>query len=46
MRKWLDDHYSGRVLLAEACQMPIDVRKYFGDGDEFHMGFAPFRLAA
>jgi maltose alpha-D-glucosyltransferase/alpha-amylase len=39
MRKWLDDHYSGRVLLAEACQMPIDVRKYFGDGDEFHMGF-------
>lgn len=40
MRKWLDDNYTGRVILAEACQPPIDVRKYFGDeGDEFHMGF-------
>lgn len=27
-------------MLAEACQMPNEVRKYFGDtGDEFHMGF-------
>jgi len=25
--------------LAEACQMPTDVRAYFGDSDEFHMGF-------
>ena len=30
---------SGRVLLAEANQWPSDVRVYFGDGDEFHMGF-------
>ena len=27
-------------MLAEACQMPHEVRKYFGEtGDEFHMGF-------
>ncbi len=25
--------------MAEACQPPIDVREYFGDSDEFHMGF-------
>lgn len=40
MRKFVDDNYPGRVLLAEACQMPHEVRKYFGEtGDEFHMGF-------
>ena len=27
------------MLLAEANQWPEDVRPYFGDGDEFHMGF-------
>jgi maltose alpha-D-glucosyltransferase/alpha-amylase len=26
-------------LLAEANQWPADVRLYFGEGDEFHMGF-------
>jgi hypothetical protein len=47
MRKWLDDNYTGRVILAEACQPPIDVRKYFGDeGDEFHMGYAIRRTHA
>jgi trehalose synthase len=40
MRKFVDDNYPGRVMLAEACQMPHEVRKYFGEtGDEFHMGF-------
>jgi len=39
MRKFVDDNYPGRILLAEACQMPNEVRKYFGDGDEFHLGF-------
>jgi maltose alpha-D-glucosyltransferase/alpha-amylase len=39
MRKLTDEHYPGRVLLAEACQLPHQVREYFGDGDEFHMGF-------
>jgi len=39
VRAWLDAHYQGRILLAEANQWPTDVRAYFGDGDEFHMAF-------
>jgi maltose alpha-D-glucosyltransferase/alpha-amylase len=35
----MDENYPGRILLAEANQWPEDVRAYFGDGDEFHMGF-------
>lgn len=39
LRRHLDDTYPDRVLLCEANQWPEDVRPYFGDGDEFHMGF-------
>jgi maltose alpha-D-glucosyltransferase / alpha-amylase len=39
LRKRLDEHYPGKMLLAEANQWPADVRAYFGDGDEFHMAF-------
>lgn len=39
MRSFIDQNYSGRILLCEANQWPKDVRQYFGDGDEFHMGF-------
>ena len=39
LRQYLDEHYPGRILLCEANQWPEDVRPYFGDGDEFHMGF-------
>ena len=39
LRAEIDAAYSDRVLLAEANQWPADVRKYFGEGDEFHMGF-------
>jgi glycosidase len=40
IRYMMDTEYPGRVLLAEACQMPHEVREYFGaNGDEFHMGF-------
>ncbi len=39
LRKFMDDHYPGTVLLAEANQWPGDTRPYFGDGDEFHMNF-------
>jgi maltose alpha-D-glucosyltransferase/alpha-amylase len=39
LRRFINDHYPGRILLAEANQWPEDVRPYFGDGDEFHMGF-------
>jgi len=38
-RAHLDENYEEKVLLAEANQWPADVRPYFGDGDEFHMGF-------
>jgi len=39
IRSSLDANYQGKVLLAEANQWPKDVRQYFGDGDEFNMGF-------
>ncbi|HYX90316.1 MAG TPA: maltose alpha-D-glucosyltransferase [Myxococcaceae bacterium] len=39
LRGMIDRDYPGRMLLAEANQWPADVRVYFGEGDEFHMGF-------
>jgi len=39
LRRFLDDQYPHRILLSEANQWPEDVRPYFGEGDEFHMGF-------
>ncbi len=44
MRRYIDEKYSGRVLLCEANQWPKDVRPYFGlqgnaDAAEFHMAF-------
>jgi maltose alpha-D-glucosyltransferase/alpha-amylase len=39
LRAKIEAEYQGRVLLAEANQWPADVRLYFGEGDEFHMGF-------
>jgi maltose alpha-D-glucosyltransferase/alpha-amylase len=39
MRRYMDEKYTGRVLLAEANQWPADLLPYFGDGDEFHMSF-------
>jgi maltose alpha-D-glucosyltransferase/alpha-amylase len=40
MRRFINDQYPDRVLLAEANQWPKDVLPYFGEGsDEFHMGF-------
>jgi maltose alpha-D-glucosyltransferase/alpha-amylase len=39
LRARLDEHYPGRMLLAEANMWPEDVRPYFGDSDEFHMAF-------
>jgi maltose alpha-D-glucosyltransferase/alpha-amylase len=39
LRAFMDANYPGRILLCEANQWPEDVRPYFGDGDEFHMGF-------
>ena len=39
IRRFIDEHYADRILLAEANQWPEDLRDYFGDGDEFHMAF-------
>jgi len=39
LRDFIDKNYPNRILLCEANQWPEDVRPYFGDGDEFHMGF-------
>jgi maltose alpha-D-glucosyltransferase/alpha-amylase len=39
MRRFVDMHYPGRVLLCEANQWPQDVSAYFGNGDEFQMAF-------
>jgi len=39
LRQFIDANYPGRILLCEANQWPLDVRPYFGDGDEFQMGF-------
>ncbi len=41
LRRFMGEHYPdrGRILLCEANQWPEDVRPYFGEGDEFHMGF-------
>jgi maltose alpha-D-glucosyltransferase / alpha-amylase len=39
LRKYVDQNYSDKLLLAEANQWPNDSRAYFGDGDECHMAF-------
>ncbi len=43
VRRFVDEKYPGKVLLAEANQWPSDVVDYFGDfeagGDECHMCF-------
>lgn len=39
LRRFIDERHPGHILLCEANQWPEDVRAYFGDGDEFHMGF-------
>lgn len=39
IRAVIDEHYRGRLLLAEANQWPEDVRDYFGEGDECQMAY-------
>ncbi|MDR3577521.1 MAG: maltose alpha-D-glucosyltransferase [Anaerolineaceae bacterium] len=39
LRRFVDENFPGRVLLAEANQWPEDVRPYFGESDEFQMNF-------
>src|SRR5262249_39460149 len=39
MRRFVDEHYPGTLLLAEANGWPRDLPPYFSRGDEFHMAF-------
>jgi maltose alpha-D-glucosyltransferase / alpha-amylase len=39
IRRHVDEHWPNRLLLAEANQLPEEVRDYFGDGDECHMAY-------
>ncbi|MBE0662940.1 MAG: maltose alpha-D-glucosyltransferase [Bacteroidales bacterium] len=39
LRKYVDDNYQDKLLLAEANQWPNDASDYFGSGDECHMAF-------
>lgn len=39
LRSFVDERYPDVLLLAEANQWPEDVVQYFGEGDEFHMGY-------
>lgn len=39
LRSHVDEHFSDRMLIAEANQWPEDASKYFGEGDECHMAF-------
>lgn len=39
LRKHIDEHFPGTLLLAEANMWPEDSASYFGEGDECHMNF-------
>ncbi|HEY9488324.1 MAG TPA: maltose alpha-D-glucosyltransferase, partial [Chryseosolibacter sp.] len=39
LRKHVDTHFPGTLLLAEANMWPEDSAAYFGDGDECHMNY-------
>jgi maltose alpha-D-glucosyltransferase / alpha-amylase len=39
VRRLIDEHYPGRILLAEVNEAMHDTVSYFGKGDEFHMVF-------
>ncbi len=39
LRRHVDNHHPGRILLAEANQWPEEAAAYFGAGDECHMAF-------
>jgi maltose alpha-D-glucosyltransferase/alpha-amylase len=39
IRRHIDTHYTNRMLLAEANQLPAQVSAYFGNSDECHMAY-------
>ncbi len=39
LRAYVDAHFKGKMLLAEANQWPEEAAEYFGEGDECHAAF-------
>jgi maltose alpha-D-glucosyltransferase / alpha-amylase len=39
IRRYLDERFANRMILAEANQWPTDVSEYYGNGNECHMAF-------
>lgn len=39
LRKYVDDHFENKLLLAEANMWPEDAVAYFGNGDQCHMNY-------
>jgi maltose alpha-D-glucosyltransferase/alpha-amylase len=39
IRKHIDAHYEGKILIADANLWPEDAARYFGNGDECHLAF-------
>lgn len=39
VRKYLNEHYPDKILIADTNQWPEDAAAYFGEGDECHMNY-------
>ncbi len=39
LRKYIDENFPEKILIADSNQWPEDAAAYFGDGDECHMNF-------
>jgi maltose alpha-D-glucosyltransferase / alpha-amylase len=39
LRKYVDEHHPGKVLIAETNLWPEEAAEYFGEGDECHMNY-------
>ncbi len=39
VRRFVDTNYTGKILMGEANQWPVDLLPYFGNGDEFNIAF-------
>lgn len=45
VRRFVDEHYCGKILLGEANQWPQDVAAYFGDADPSERGASELHMA-
>jgi maltose alpha-D-glucosyltransferase / alpha-amylase len=39
IRKYVNEHYPNKILIADTNQWPEDAAAYFGDGDECHLNY-------